>query len=245
MTYFILFGAVCVFAYLSTRFWQNHESHLANKPKPQPFFELSNPSHILCSDKPPLLGGILKPIARSAFEEQENITWTNSPVAYNTTLRHLALVPDPHDKNLVDEFTHFAICDIDPKIGKGVFATKPLKAGTVIGIYTGILNLHQGRYAGKYELNASVHPDKIFCYDAERYRNVTSYIQHAPSEGPHDIATANLIMQNVIQGGVPVAIYVAKRDIEPYEQLLVNYGKTYWVGRTYQLFDQTGQSLKN
>lgn len=242
MHYVILLVLACIFIFMWVRLWQNQQPRTP-KPVPEPFFQIANPSHILFGNKPPLLGGKLEPITREAFEAKENITWTNSPVTYRNTLHYLAIEPDALGGSLVGEFNHFAICDLGLRLGKGAFATKPIKKGTVIGIYSGMLNLTQSKYANQYELNASIDPEKIFFYDAIHFRNVTSYIQHAPDTALENIATANLKIQNMQHGDIVLALYVANRDIEPNEQLLVNYGKTYWGPRSYQLFDKNGQAL--
>ncbi|MDX2164813.1 MAG: hypothetical protein SFW07_05280 [Gammaproteobacteria bacterium] len=212
-------------------------------PKPTALFELSNPTHILVGNAPPLLGSTFTAITRNEFEQHEKITWTNSPVTYPNTLRHLGVAPQK-DPTIVDGFNDFVICDIHPSVGKGVFATKRIPKKTIIGIYTGIVEIALG-VGSPYALNAKLRNQPPFYYDATRFRNATSYIQHAPeTEIISGMATANIDMQNSIYGGVPLMLYVTTRDIEPHEQLLVNYGNDYWKKRKPKFFNIRGEIIK-
>ena len=181
-------------------------------------------------------------LTRHEFEQQEKITWTNSPVTYPNTLHYFGLVPQK-DPTVVDAFTDFVICDIHPSVGKGVFATKRIPKETIVGIYTGIIEIGRGA-GGAYALNAKVRDKPPFFYDALRFRNATSYIQHAPETATFPgTATANVVMKNTLYGGVPLMLYVTVRDIEPHEQLLVSYGKDYWKRRLPKWFDKTGNII--
>ncbi|HEV2614204.1 MAG TPA: SET domain-containing protein-lysine N-methyltransferase [Gammaproteobacteria bacterium] len=214
--------------------------------KPEPLLNYSNPSHILYGNKPPLLGGNLNPMPLKKFEKKEKIIWINAPVTYRNTLLRLSKDPDNYDKNLICEFNDFAICEINATVGKGVFATKPIKAGTLIGMYAGILEVStQGNYCSLYGFLCFAKHNKIFYYDAIQYRNMTGYVQHAPSrkEAPN-AATANIRENLITQRGIPMCTYITTRDIEAYEQLLLDYGPYYPFEKPYQLFDQTGQVIK-
>ena len=243
MTLLFAAGMLILFAVIWLTSWRSQKatpSHL----KPIPLFELSNPAHILISDTPPLLGSTFTAITRREFEQRENITWTNSPVTYPNTLRHLGVVPQK-DTTPVDAFTDFVICDIHPTVGKGIFATKRIPAGTILGIYTGIVELARGN-GGPYALDAKVIDKPRFLYDAARFRNATSYMQHAPeTETFPGIATANVDMKNSLYGGIPLMLYITLRDIEPYEQLLVYYGNHYWKKKSPKLFDKQGNLIEN
>lgn len=242
MLLLLALGVLILFGLLWFPLWRSLKSY--TPVKPQPIFTLSNPDVIYISDKPPLLGGIPQQIARRHFEEKENITWTNSPVTYPNTLKHLGLFPQ-HDSRTVDGFKDFVICDIHPSVGKGVFATKHIAQNTIVGIYTGMIELARGP-GGHYALDAkTTHSPRIF-YDAIRFRNATSYIQHASDAGnAPEIATANVEMQNTLYGTIPLILYVTKQPIEPGEQLLVDYGKNYWKNRAPKAFDRHGKIVEN
>ncbi|HEV2614203.1 MAG TPA: SET domain-containing protein-lysine N-methyltransferase [Gammaproteobacteria bacterium] len=212
--------------------------------KPEPLLNYSNPSHILYGNKPPLLGGVLKPIPLEQFEKTEKIIWINSPVAYRNTLLFLSKTPDIYDESLICEFNDFAICEINSTVGKGVFATHPIKANTLIGIYAGILDLALGRYSTAYGLYCTVDSD-FFYYDSLRYRNITGYIQHAPSHSLMNIAIANIKPEAIIQRGIPVSCFITTQDIAAGEQLLLDYGEYYWEEKPFQLFDKKGQIISS
>jgi hypothetical protein len=236
----LLLLAIGLLVLLTLRWPSPHAKYASSKLTP--LFELSNPSHILIGNAPPLLGGTFTAMARNEFEQQEKISWTNSPVSYPNTLRHLEVVPQK-DPTVVDTFNDFVICEIHPSVGKGVFATKPILKGTILGIYTGMLEIGRGE-GGPYALNTRVRDKRTFFYDAVHFRNATSYIQHAPeTETFPGIATANVYMKNSIYGGVPLTLYVTTRDIEPHEQLLVSYGKDYWKRRKPKWFDMQGKII--
>lgn len=241
MPILLLSGITALFALFWIRLWQSQKIH-NSKIKPEPLFNLKNPTHILFSDKPPLLGGTPQLIPLEKFEKKENIIWTNSPVAYSNTLKFLSITPTPYDKNFIAEYNDFIICDMGPIVGKGVFTTKPIKNRTVIGIYTGILELTKLANPD-YSIRAYDETNTVFFYDAIRYRNATTYIQHAPDSGLPHIATANVQIEDRIEGGITMSLYVANRDIEANEQLLVNYGVDYWENSTYRVFDKKGQLI--
>jgi hypothetical protein len=251
MHYFFMLLALMVFSVVFIFSWRGLWRNLhddSSSVKPEVLFTMTNPSHILYSETPPLLGGIPQKIARSFFEEKEKITWTNSPVAYQSTLEYINN-PSQHEK-LNYEFNDFLIAEINPTIGKGVFATKAIPQETVIGIYTGLLEATREQtekfFEGRHLLNSFNGDSLTLNFDARRFRNATSYIQHAPTENlisAPNLATANIKMINVTHRGIQMALYVAKRNIEPNEQLLVDYGPRYWKHRPYQLFDKTGKTL--
>ncbi|HEV2614205.1 MAG TPA: SET domain-containing protein-lysine N-methyltransferase [Gammaproteobacteria bacterium] len=245
MPILLLSGITALFALVCIRLWRSQKIRHP-KIKPEPLFDLKNPTHILFSDKPPLLGGTPRLIPLKKFEKKENIIWTNSPVAYANTLKFLSITPQRYDKyfmaEYIGDYNDFVICEMDPMVGKGVFTTKPIKNRTVIGIYTGILELTELANPD-YSIRAHNEKRTAFFYDAIRYRNATTYIQHAPDCGKPPIAKANLQIEDRIEGGITLSLYVAKRDIEANEQLLVNYGRKYWEDSAYYLFDKKGQII--
>ncbi len=234
--------AIGLLVIIALRWPSPHRKHAS--PDLIPVFALSNPDQILISDKPPKLGGKIMSLPRTEFETRENITWSNSPVTYLNTIQHLGINPQK-DSRITDGFMDFVICDIHPSVGKGVFATKHIPKDTILGIYTGVLELARGP-GGHYALDAKTPDGPRFYYDAIHFRNATSYVQHAPETAASpDIATANVEMKNTIYGGVTLMLYITSRDIEPYEQLLTDYGKGYWKWRKPKWFDTHGKIIEN
>lgn len=231
-----------------------HSKNLVdNSPdaRPTPLFDLPNPSHLWISYKPPLLGGT--PIQKSLkqFERDEGIIWSNVPVADQVTRDRLSY---PHsgakDQNGILPFNDFMICFIDDILGLGVFSTKAIKRDTIVGVYSGIVEypIREGKFNNTYRLNGGDYNGSIQVdYEARHYRNMVAYIQHAPTEllpnEPDNAVTANLKMIPVTQLGIPISLCVATRDIEPFEQLLLDYGLSYWEERPYYLLDKTSQPI--
>jgi hypothetical protein len=151
-------------------------------------------------------------------------------------------------------FHDFAICDINPTVGKGVFY-KPakkgdvLKKGTIVGVYTGSLtsaNTDGAFYPYGYKITRTdIIPQSAFhplfgipFYNAEKNRNATSFAGHALTDDElqkldileqlkRNIATANIGVMTICQFGIPILIFVIMRDMFDGEQWLIDYGN-YW-----------------
>ncbi len=244
---------------------------------PEPLFFSTRPKTIKLGK----LGKKLFEIPLEKFESHAKITWSDSPLLGQEIRTELFRDTDfPRGFNAaIAEYLHrdisnFAICDINETVGKGLVfvpsAAKPtLPAGTVLGLYTGILSsAHTGNdfYAYGYRIDKIPETPTAFSalglgkpfFDAERYRNITSYVQHAPDENtlsqiknlPDEIkaciARANVLAAPSVHCGVDVLLFCTSRDIRPEkdqtELLFLDYG-SYFEGKSYQLFDIQGNTV--
>ena len=120
------------------------------------------------------------------------------------------------------------IKQVNPLVGMGVFATKPISELTFIGEYTGVV---QKRHKRKDSLNDYVFGyvigphDTPWVIDARKKGNFTRFINH--SDEP------NLTSRWIISEGVGHVIFFANRKINTGEQLTYDYGPYYWRKRSY------------
>lgn len=85
--------------------------------------------------------------------------------------------------------------------------------------------------------------------DAIAHGNITRFINHAPNDKPKS-STASLLEANVetqygSSNGIHVVLYVARKDILPGEQLLIDYGQKYFDTRPLILFKTNGQLVNS
>lgn len=164
---------------------------------------------------------------------------------------------------------HLVICDIDKKVGKGVFLKKTsfaIKKGTVVALYTGVYK-SSSLNSGVYELDTQSHPlfennDKCFSraigvIDAENYGGIARFIQSMPGKNQLSakfkldpdkekvVATANLDAESFYCNGMNIFVLIAADDIQPGEQLGFYYGDKFWSDprRKELLFDKKGGLL--
>lgn len=246
---------------------------------PEPLFHATKPTTLKVGQ----FNGPLTEISLSDFEAQETITWSTSPLIaqdirpllyenHNFPMGFNAAVAEIFCRT----FPNYAICELNDTAGKALVfvpsATTPmLPAGAVVGIYTGILSsASTGKGFCPYgysvkSFNDANHP-AIFdalrfgneFFDAEKFRNFTSYAQHAPDEErlsniknlPDDIkpyvVRANIVAAPTLHCGIDVLMYYTSHDIKPEPGktalLLVDYG-SYFNGKPYQLFDHHGNVI--
>jgi len=105
---------------------------------------------------------------------------------------------------------------------KGLFATKSFSKYDVIGEYTGIVKTWSDIHGeNRYIFNLDEKNDLVI--DAQDYGNelrfANSYLNI--SKEP------NVISSNTMLDGVHRILYVCMRDIEPGEELLIDYGEDY------------------
>lgn len=157
----------------------------------------------------------------------------------------------------------------DPKLGRGVFTTKPIKKGQPIAIYTGVHSELQRRGETRtdysFAYRAPTGADIII--DSEDYRGMAGIIQHKPPASPKSgtdtevsladytfhseetrkqISTANARYKiREIEGGVPLLIIEATEDIPAYTEIGYDYSMEYWAGREEipLLFDKNGATV--
>lgn len=113
---------------------------------------------------------------------------------------------------------------IDSKIGFGVFAEQRIASCSFVGEYTGIVKekkQHEGRhnsYGIRYpvwEINK-----QKFIIDAEKKGNFTRFMNHSTKP--------NLGLYSVYWRGIPRLILVALKEIAEGEQLMFDYGASFW-----------------
>ncbi len=115
---------------------------------------------------------------------------------------------------------------ISTAIGSGVFAKEFIAAEKLIGQYTGLvkkrrwLTSHRRDYVGEYNIPGN--PVK-YIIDAEKYGSLMRFINHSDEA---NVYALTVIFKTILQ------IYIiAKIDISPGEQLLMDYGPDYWQWR--------------
>lgn len=110
---------------------------------------------------------------------------------------------------------------IDEHVGYGVFAEQDIQAGEFISFYSGMLantiDIKDHSYSADYYLRGN-----LFSVDAKRAGNFSRFINHS------DNPTINVCYHNV--DGIWYAVFIANTLIKKDEQLLVNYGSSYWGG---------------
>ena len=110
---------------------------------------------------------------------------------------------------------------IDSEIGLGLFAKKPIKKGSFIGEFTGIVRkrtqslVNKNDYLMRYSLEK-----KKFVIDAEKKGNFSRFINHS--------FHPNLFVTSAFIDGLLHKVFIASRDILENEQLTFDYGKTYF-----------------
>lgn len=112
--------------------------------------------------------------------------------------------------------------------GYGLFARERLRAGEPIGEYAGVLTKD---WARDVSCAAEIDPyllkfpfDPEYAIDAEEIGNETRFINHS--------TRANVRRVYLSDGGLPRVIFTAAEDIPAGRQILLDYGKGYWLGRT-------------
>ncbi|MDF1677144.1 MAG: hypothetical protein P1U32_00410 [Legionellaceae bacterium] len=115
---------------------------------------------------------------------------------------------------------------INPDVGLGVFSRKAIKQGDCIGVYSGIQSnkrIKRLDYSYKIEKEAS----NIYIHATE-FGNLTRFINHAPKTTKPRFLSANVKSIKYQLCGLTFIAYHTARDILPGEQLLTDYGKTFF-----------------
>lgn len=186
------------------------------------------------------LNAIVSEVAQFKFAYSDDLTMYDTfglhdlPLTVNAdTLfigqEHLyELLENPSD------LSRFELRYINPVMGFGVYSRTLIKADELVGVYTGVkINRNQER------LNYCFLPAEDcfnMCLDAKYYGNITRFVNHAPDPEKEDAVRestlgqiANLDHSTHYLHGISIIVYRAKRDIEPGEQLLIDYGSSYFV----------------
>ena len=103
---------------------------------------------------------------------------------------------------------------------KGLFATKAFSQYDIIGEYTGVIQKHKeadpdNRYLFNFIDDLVI--DARDCGNELRFVNSNMNISEEP----------NVQSTNCFVGGLPRVLYVCTNDIEPDEEILINYGDEY------------------
>lgn len=132
-----------------------------------------------------------------------------------------------HRKILSSYIPDVSIRPVHPTVGYGLFAEKQIKKGQYVGEYTGIVRQNDRRYfepLNNYCYEYPV-PDEIgrsYVIDATA-GCLTRFINHSPHP--------NLQPIHVYWKGFFHLIFIALQTIQPDEELLFDYGETYWYLR--------------
>lgn len=124
-------------------------------------------------------------------------------------------------------------------MGVGVFATRRIPAGTVLGLYSGQLmpkvRLNNAQISYSYQINITGPPRRHVTINSLERGNWTRFVNH------HCDPNVNWgVRQNC--GVNAVVVMTSRRVINVGDQLYVNYGEEYW--RTQNRNKKTGELLK-
>jgi hypothetical protein len=116
---------------------------------------------------------------------------------------------------------------VSEQIGWGVFAEKPIRPHSFIGLYAGVIHKYRRRdRKNSYCFECLIAPGVGCNYtiDAKNQGGITRYVNHS-SQKP------NLYCALALHGGLTYVLLCASRLIEPGEELLYDYGPAYWKDR--------------
>ncbi len=108
---------------------------------------------------------------------------------------------------------------------KGVFAKTPISKNQVIGVYAGELlplSSLQGENAYEYLFEFPDTAFKKWAIDGRKVGNFTRFMNHCPPK------RENVSSVEFFYGNCPRVIFVASKNIQVGDELLYDYGKTYW-----------------
>lgn len=149
-------------------------------------------------------------------------------------------------------FTDFAVCDIDEKLGAGLFALKDIPKGTILGQYAGV---RSPKLFDDYSFGLSAKNTKI---SSKLKGGLVRFAQHMPTPQElslyyrfnnqatkNTIATANVEVKAVKCCGIDMLVFVANTDIKANEQIGISYGMNYWKNRGINpfLFNKKGEPV--
>lgn len=114
-----------------------------------------------------------------------------------------------------------------PGAGKGVFATKLIPKGSVMGYYKGKLHTqdeydHLNNKDYIFELKFRNQPNFYIDASSPKYSNWTRYVNGARKKSQKNMINTDTYQQcfNIY--------FEALRDIQPGEELIISYGHHYW-----------------
>ena len=150
-------------------------------------------------------------------------TWEKSILACLTLLRVQI--------DFLDLFTYIRFSD--PILHWGLFASKRIPANILLGVYLGVVTADtvDADYAWIYDPYVMyTTPDRHqenarVIVDGRFSGNQLRFVNHAPKEA------CNVAYETVYVQDRFYIVYYTLRDIDPHEQLFVNYGDNYWTTR--------------
>lgn len=152
---------------------------------------------------------------------QDNF-WQDNQINHATLKRFLHTNSDIEDYfNMNSVLNKVTICYINPDKGFGVFSQHQIEKGTFIGFYSGIKKYQDDKpivtsYAFKNQ------NDALNLYlDGRQYGNFTRFINGSEQH-------ANVLPISLYKNGIEFVVLVASKTIAVGEQLLMDYGESYF-----------------
>ena len=143
------------------------------------------------------------------------------------------------------DFSCYELRYIDCDMGFGVFSREVIKQGDIVSLYSGIKSTNKQTtldYAYKSKLDSL-----NMCLDARPYGNIARFINHAPEPDVNQPASllleANVKTKSYYLNGIETVVYLASKDIQKGEQLLVDYGSLFFQGMLASRFKINGQVI--
>lgn len=163
-------------------------------------------------------------------------------------------------ERLQSRLTDLIICELDKKVGKGVFLAKNaavIKEGTLLGIYAGELkNIKPKDPSYTLSLRGLAECTQHLYIDSKKIGNIFRFVQDLPKNEELDNSEVplpllkHIVTENIkVLGGwyqnYPVCAFVALKDILPGEQLGFSYGSSYWQAYKKKrcVFNQAGEVI--
>jgi hypothetical protein len=183
----------------------------------------------------------------SEFETENGIAWTESIIFETESLaaqfRPFNIITNCLKNTIYRHLKRNAnsliITYKDRQVGYTVVTNQTIGDREFVATYAGLVrNPFEEGYFGEYSfLIQDSDPQTSVAIDGEYYRNIGSYIQHAPSSlthynlsgiHPSDVATANLQAYFFTCDSNPLLVFRATRTINKGEELYFDYGDQYW-----------------
>ncbi|RIA95652.1 hypothetical protein C1645_802864 [Glomus cerebriforme] len=112
----------------------------------------------------------------------------------------------------------------------GMYAAKPFKKRDVLGVYAGLVTrqLSDLEYAWEFNYLVDVKDDEDkkvrVCIDAKHIGNYMRFANHRDTNQNGD-------QLYVVYNDLWHVLYITQADINPHEQIFVNYGQGYWENK--------------
>lgn len=135
----------------------------------------------------------------------------------------------------------FELRYISPEIGFGVFSRSIINKGDYIGFYSGF-KTNNNLYNPNYTF--SPNDDCFALYvDSSQCGNITRFINHAPKDNTMPLLTANIKAESVYINGIEFICFIASTMILKGEQLLLDYGDSFFEQAPMSQFTKNGRII--